>query len=50
MLSPTLKRLHQITLTLHFTVCLAYGGREEIVDAVKSVAVDHASGNLELVP
>ena len=31
-----------------FTVCLAYGGREEIVDAVKSVAVDHASGNLEV--
>ncbi|MBO97207.1 MAG: di-trans,poly-cis-decaprenylcistransferase [Euryarchaeota archaeon] len=29
-----------------FTVCLAYGGREEIIDAVKSVAVDHASGNL----
>jgi len=31
-----------------FTVCLAYGGREEIIDAVKSVAVDHASGNLDI--
>jgi len=33
---------------LTFTVCLAYGGREEIVDAVKGVAADHASGDLEL--
>ena len=31
-----------------FTVCLAYGGREEIVDAVKSLAFDHASGKLDL--
>ncbi len=31
-----------------FTICLAYGGREEIVDAVKSVAVDHASGELDI--
>ena len=31
-----------------FTVCLAYGGREEIVDAVKGIAADHASGSLEL--
>ncbi len=31
-----------------FTVCLAYGGREEIVDAVKGVASDHASGKLKL--
>ena len=31
-----------------FTVCLAYGGREEIVDAVKSVATDHASGTLDI--
>ena len=31
-----------------FTVCLAYGGREEIVDAVKAVASDYASGELEL--
>ena len=27
-----------------FTVCLAYGGREEIVDAVKEIAYDHATG------
>ena len=31
-----------------FTVCLAYGGREEIVDAVKEIAQEHASGNLNL--
>ena len=31
-----------------FTVCLAYGGREEIVDAVKGVAEDYANGNLRL--
>ena len=31
-----------------FTVCLAYGGREEIVDAVKSVAIDYASGSLDI--
>ena len=31
-----------------FTVCLAYGGREEIVDAVKSVATDYASGTLDI--
>ena len=31
-----------------FTACLAYGGREEIVDAVKSVAADHASGDLDI--
>ena len=31
-----------------FTVCLAYGGREEIVDAVKGIASDHASGGLSL--
>ena len=31
-----------------FTVCLAYGGREEIVDAVKGIAADHASGSLAL--
>jgi len=29
-----------------FTVCLAYGGREEIVDAVREVAAEHASGDL----
>ena len=31
-----------------FTVCLAYGGREEIVDAVKEIASDHATGELTL--
>jgi tritrans,polycis-undecaprenyl-diphosphate synthase [geranylgeranyl-diphosphate specific] len=31
-----------------FTICLAYGGREEIVDAVKGIASDHASGALSL--
>ena len=31
-----------------FTVCLAYGGREEIVDAVKEIAEAHASGEIEL--
>ena len=31
-----------------FTVCLAYGGREEIVDAVKEIAGDHADGKIEL--
>ena len=31
-----------------FTVCLAYGGREEIVDAVKGIASDHATGELSL--
>ena len=31
-----------------FTVCLAYGGREEIVDAVKGVAEDHSAGRLSL--
>jgi len=31
-----------------FTVCLAYGGREEIVDAVKTIAADHAAGDLDI--
>ena len=31
-----------------FTVCLAYGGREEIVDAVRQVAAEHASGEMAL--
>ena len=31
-----------------FTVCLAYGGREEIIDAVREVAEDHAKGELAL--
>ena len=31
-----------------FTICLAYGGREEIVDAVRDVARDHAKGIIKL--
>lgn len=31
-----------------FTVCLAYGSREEIVEAVRGVAEDHAKGVLEM--
>ena len=31
-----------------FTVCLAYGGREEIVDAVRELADDHAQGKISL--
>jgi len=31
-----------------FTICLAYGSREEMLDAIKSIAVDHHSGELEL--
>ncbi len=31
-----------------FTVCLAYGGREEIVDAVRKVAEEHAKGEIKL--
>jgi len=31
-----------------FTVCLAYGGREEIVDAVRELADDHAKGKISL--
>ena len=31
-----------------FTICLAYGGREEIVDAVRDVAQDHAKGKITL--
>ena len=31
-----------------FTVCLAYGGREEIVDAVREVAAAHAEGEISL--
>ena len=31
-----------------FTVCLAYGGREEIVDAVREVAEEHAKGKISL--
>mgnify|MGYP001162202031 CR=1 FL=1 len=31
-----------------FTICLAYGGREEIVDAMREVAKEHADGDLSL--
>lgn len=31
-----------------FTVCLAYGGREEILGAIRKLAEDHAAGNLPL--
>ena len=31
-----------------FTICLAYGSREEILAAVRSIAVDHASGNVSI--
>ena len=31
-----------------FTVCLAYGSREEIIDAVRAIAADHAEGDLDL--
>jgi tritrans,polycis-undecaprenyl-diphosphate synthase [geranylgeranyl-diphosphate specific] len=31
-----------------FTVCLAYGGREEIVDAVRKVADEHSKGEITL--
>ena len=31
-----------------FTVCLAYGGREEIVDAVRKVAEEHSKGEITL--
>jgi len=31
-----------------FTVCLAYGSREEIVEAVRTIAAEHAAGDLPL--
>lgn len=31
-----------------FTVCLAYGSREEMIGAIKSIAEDHAAGDLSL--
>ena len=31
-----------------FTVCLAYGSREEMLGAIKSIAKDHSAGELEL--
>ena len=44
---PKLRRL-LVSTRITFTVCLAYGGREEIIDAVKSLARDHAEGDLEI--
>jgi len=34
--------------TLVFTVCLAYGARQELVDAIKGILIDHDSGKLSL--
>ena len=31
-----------------FTVCLAYGSREEIIEAVRAIAADHAEGTIDL--
>ena len=31
-----------------FTICLAYGSREELLGAIKSIATDHKSGDLNL--
>jgi tritrans,polycis-undecaprenyl-diphosphate synthase [geranylgeranyl-diphosphate specific] len=31
-----------------FSVCLAYGSREEILDAIRAIAMDHAKGELPL--
>lgn len=31
-----------------FTVCIAYGSREEILAAIRDIAHEHASGNLDL--
>ncbi len=31
-----------------FTVCLAYGSREEMIDAIRSIAEEHATGELAL--
>ena len=31
-----------------FTICLAYGSREEILAAVRSIAADHASGDVSI--
>ena len=31
-----------------FTVCLAYGSREEMIDAIRSIASEHAAGDLPL--
>jgi tritrans,polycis-undecaprenyl-diphosphate synthase [geranylgeranyl-diphosphate specific] len=31
-----------------FTICLAYGSREEIIEAIKGIASDYASGTIKL--
>ena len=31
-----------------FTICLAYGSKEEILKAVRSIAEDHAAGEISL--
>jgi tritrans,polycis-undecaprenyl-diphosphate synthase [geranylgeranyl-diphosphate specific] len=31
-----------------FTICLAYGSREEIIEAIKEIAIDYATGKLKL--
>jgi tritrans,polycis-undecaprenyl-diphosphate synthase [geranylgeranyl-diphosphate specific] len=31
-----------------FTICLAYGSREEMVEAIRGIAADHAAGDLPL--
>jgi len=31
-----------------FTICLAYGSREEMIRAVQSIATDHAEGKIKL--
>src|SRR5215470_11458757 len=33
---------------LVFTVCLAYGARQELVDAIKGILLDHTNGKLSL--
>lgn len=33
---------------LVFTVCLAYGARQELVDAIKSILIDHEHGKISL--
>jgi tritrans,polycis-undecaprenyl-diphosphate synthase [geranylgeranyl-diphosphate specific] len=33
---------------LVFTVCLAYGGRQELVDAIKGILTDHHNGKISL--
>jgi tritrans,polycis-undecaprenyl-diphosphate synthase [geranylgeranyl-diphosphate specific] len=33
---------------LVFTVCLAYGGRQELVDAIKGILTDHDNGKIHL--